>query len=62
MAAKSSGYSHPFIGSKSYLAKKVVEFEEVRGDENFMKLFFFINTRTEVAVPNDSAKYLPLQY
>ena len=52
MPAKSSGHSHPFIGSKSYLAKKVVEFEEVRGDENFMKLFFFINTREERAVPN----------
>ena len=40
MAAKSSGYSHPFIGSKIYLEKEVPEFEEVRGDENFQKQFF----------------------
>jgi hypothetical protein len=54
---KSTGYSHPFIGSKSYLAKKVVEFEKVREDENFMKLFYFINSSsTELAVPN--ADYL----
>ena len=57
MAAKSSGYSHPFIGSKSYLEKMLVEFEEVRGDENFQKLFFYINTRVEsTVVPN--ADYL----
>ena len=58
MAAKSSGYSHPFIGSKIYLEKEAVaEFEEVRGDENFQKLFFYINTRVEsTVVPN--ADYL----
>jgi len=53
MSAKTSGYSHPFIYNKSYLQKKLVEFEEVRGDENFMKLFFFINTRAETPVPNE---------
>ena len=57
MAAKSCGHSHPFIGSKIYLANAVAEFEEVRGDENFQKLFYFINTRVEpTVVPN--ANYL----
>ena len=57
MAAKSSGHSHPFIGSKIYLEKAVAEFEEVRGDENFQKLFYFINTRVDSpVVPN--ADYL----
>ena len=57
MAAKSCGHSHPFIGSKIYLANAVAEFEEVRGDENFQKLFYFINTRVEsTVVPN--ADYL----
>ena len=57
MAAKSCGHSHPFIGSKIYLEKAVAEFEEVRGDENFQKLFYFINTRVEsTVVPN--ANYL----
>ena len=56
MSGKSTGYADPFIDSKIILQKKVVQFLRVRGDENFTKLFFSINTRAESAVPN--ADYL----